>query len=608
MLYKRMRSWFKIFNFGLEIINNIRMKPNLSILLLVICLGSTYKYLAQEYTYNWYGVVNSMGHNHVRTVFDRDNNIIAYGSFSGLTDLDPSEGVYEAESDENELRYFVSKISNTGELVWVKMFFTMGGISDYTIQEVAVDEQNEIYVAGGFRYGVNFDSTTEEWSFFSEGQGFSGYLAKLDEHGNTMFVKPFYNEPIHTSISQDFRVNSLEVSSEKLVIGGHFNGKVDFDPGPDSLLQSSYEGPYFKINSFVVLMNELGELEELVSLNGSGNNYIISTSLSDDQELICLGMFSDSLFLSDNSFGDTLVTMAQFGTKNFIFKRSNTGEIEWILEPLWKVIDAKLIRKSNDELYLSGKFDGGICLENDVFDYDSYFVGGEYYYGGPFSGTGGVILSLDETCRIKWGRIFRSNDYSEITDLDILKNGNLIATGRFFDSVFVQRDFVRRVGENEPVLLTLSSEGDLLTLNGFGLPYMRISSVDYQKGYIVCGGQMQGYQDLEGYTSADLNFDGVQTPLLEFEGHRAGVVIHYGASFFSNGSDLNVFPNPSYGNLTVELSEPIDNEQLVLIDSYGRIVKQYNTTIVKNSYTIESIKSGAYYLAFRGKSYKIIVI
>lgn len=585
------------------------MKPILYVLLLVLGVCSSFSLNAQEFTYNWHGVFNSEEYSHVRSVFDQEDNIIVYGAFIGLTDLDPSAGIQYVGDNDGQLRYFISKISATGELIWAKTFSTSGGISDYTIAQVEVGAQNEIYFAGSFRNGVDFGDNGGQWNFFSEGTGYSGYLAKLDEMGEVKFVVPFYTTPTSTFIPSDFRINSLEVISGKIVMGGYFRGKVDLDPGIDTLIVTSpINQDSYPINSFVISLNESGDLQEVVTLSGSGNNFIMSTSLNDHGELICLGMFSDSLFLSHNGTGDTLVTMQPSGEKNFVFKLSNTGDINWILEPLWKLKSGKLTHRSNNEIYLSGSFAGGIWLEDSVFNYDSYYVGGEYYNGGPLSGVGGVVLSLDEFCHLKWGRVFRSSDFSEITDIDLLKDGNIILAGEFSDSVFFQREFVTIVQEQESALITLSPEGDFLGINAFGLPHMKLLSVDYQNGSLICGGQISAHPDLQGNTNADLNFDGEQIPMWDFESLHAGLVVHYGISFFSNGSDVNIFPNPCFGELTIEIMEPSDLEEIVLLDEVGRIVVHFQITSVKNTYHLDSLHSGIYYLSFRGKIYKIMVI
>lgn len=84
---------------------------------------------------------------------DGSGNIYVAGSFTGTTDFDPGDYVYEFVSS-GSWDVFLSKIDSSGALEWVK---TWGGSGSDRGYGVALDELENVYVGGCFRDTVDFD-------------------------------------------------------------------------------------------------------------------------------------------------------------------------------------------------------------------------------------------------------------------------------------------------------------------------------------------------------------------------------------------------------------------------------------------------------------------
>ncbi|WP_396189395.1 T9SS type A sorting domain-containing protein, partial [Flavobacterium sp.] len=71
--------------------------------------------------------------------------------------------------------------------------------------------------------------------------------------------------------------------------------------------------------------------------------------------------------------------------------------------------------------------------------------------------------------------------------------------------------------------------------------------------------------------------------------------------------DMSVFPNPSYGELFVKISQLIDNERIYLFNHLGQLIHEFEAQN-ENYLNLENMTSGFYFLKYGKKTVKVYII
>ncbi len=116
-------------------------------------------------------------------ISDSDGNLYLTGFISNNADT-PNNATFDAISIPlipHDSLAFVAKLTNDGTWLWVRTF---DGIYEYRDNAVAVDDENNVYVAGGFDLTRTFGTS----SITAVGQE-DIFVVKYDENGNFLFVR-----------------------------------------------------------------------------------------------------------------------------------------------------------------------------------------------------------------------------------------------------------------------------------------------------------------------------------------------------------------------------------------------------------------------------------
>ena len=85
---------------------------------------------------------------------DVKGNIYTVGSFSGSLHLDSGSNTYSLDSDSTYLDIFISKLDDSGNLIWAKR---LGGTFNDWGRSIVLDSYGNIYVTGFFSLETDFD-------------------------------------------------------------------------------------------------------------------------------------------------------------------------------------------------------------------------------------------------------------------------------------------------------------------------------------------------------------------------------------------------------------------------------------------------------------------
>ena len=176
---------------------------------------------------------NSSGSDCNSSYIDNSGNIYSVGWFNGEISLDN----ISLKSD-LKLNVFISKLSSSGSLVWLKQLKSKG--NGMTPPRIIGDNQSHLFVFGQVKSDeVCLVPDSNQYTYFKG----SEFILFLDENGN--FIK--YDT---ISCISDFEITDAQIISNNLYINGYFSYSAvfNFDVNKPKLSASSNVGFIGKLN------------------------------------------------------------------------------------------------------------------------------------------------------------------------------------------------------------------------------------------------------------------------------------------------------------------------------------------------------------------------
>lgn len=377
---------------------------------------------------------------------DGNGNTYATGEINGTADFDPGPNVLTLGSSTNGQSVFIQKLDANGNLVWVKLI--SGSVASVTAPILRLDNNNDVYVTGGFDATVDFDPSAAINNITPQG-GQDAYLIKLNSAGNLQWVKTWGE---NNSFIEGL---ALAVDNgNNIVMGGYFVGNMDFDPGPNInaittagtqdgfVLRLASTGNYLWANSFVT-----SDFASVVSIDVDASNTIY-----------CAGTYTGSIDLDPGTGNNSYSTVTN-SQDIFVVQLSTIGNAVWGKE-FGGSGNAYLntIKVDNtNAVYLGGTFSDNIDFDPGASTYSLTSLSTSYdCFISKLNASGGFL----------WTKQIGGANDDEYGGLDLDPANNIYSTGYFEGSC----DFDPGVGN--------------ATLNSAGLYDIFMSKLDNNGNYI----------------------------------------------------------------------------------------------------------------------------
>lgn len=358
---------------------------------------------------------------------DSEGNVLVCGDFQATVDFDPGPGVQNITSSGFQ-DGFVMKLNPAGDLIWVKTF---DGADIEGSVNVAVDENDNVYVAGYYFSTVDFDPGAGVYPLTSAG-GQDTYLVKLNPAGDFVWG---YSQG---GGGQDGPRALVAKPGDGLFIIGYFSNTVDFDWGAGSSI-STAQGMQ---DIFIEKIGFDGSFQWAKAFGGNSIDEGLSLDVDEQGNVYSTGYFLGTIDL-DPGNGNLNFTATGGSSNIYLQKLDATGNLVW-----GKVIagpgggeQARWLKVSPEgEVYATGyagetiDFDPGAGVYNLTSNgaYDIYLlkldVLGDFAWAVNIGGTTydyprAVTLDSEES-------ILLTGDFQETVDFDPGAGvSNLTATG-----------------------------------------------------------------------------------------------------------------------------------------------------------------------------------
>jgi hypothetical protein len=186
---------------------------------------------------------------------------------------------------------FVAKYSDTGELEWK---IVPGNYSPQG-QSLCVDDEDNVYIAGGFRARVDLDPGPEEHIFQSRGY-MDAFLLSLDKNGKYRWAKT-WGGPERSGVT-DIPVDGdcvrwILYQSGSIIVGGEFPKSIDFGSPKFQPVKYAYGG------IFLMRLNTDGVVEDAKAFETDNIADLLHGVLDNEGNLVLAGSAAEAIHFTD---------------------------------------------------------------------------------------------------------------------------------------------------------------------------------------------------------------------------------------------------------------------------------------------------------------------
>lgn len=213
--------------------------------------------------------------------------------------------------------YEITKIGASGHEVWSK---TIANRSMLGSADLAVNAAGTVYIAGSFDGTVDFDPSAKT-KYVSSGTARAGFVLKLDTNGKFGWVSPFIGKKVG-SINGASGATSITLDgSGNILVGGTFNGTVDFNPGSGTTYLTNQSG------GFVTKLTSAGALVWVKPLLGNASTFVYGLDVDAAGNIYATGTFHGTVDLDPGSGAYSRTTTGQGDV--YVMKLTSAGNFVW---------------------------------------------------------------------------------------------------------------------------------------------------------------------------------------------------------------------------------------------------------------------------------------
>ncbi len=543
---------------------------------------------------------------------EKNKNLLMAGNIRGL--------LYLTETDDNVNQLWQALFGGNSARGWV-----VGMVAD---------QKGNLYTYGYVSNKTDYFGTNLEGGMF---------LSKQDSHGNIIWLRQFANISAYPGIGNHL---AIDTSNDFLYFAGTFSKAFKLPNGPTFTPDAA--------GSFVVLKYSLdGTYQNYIQENFSTNQLCLTSDYSGN--LLLSGMFSNSV-----TIGNTTLNSAGM-QDGFIAKYNPEGKILWAKriggENVEYVLLSSVDRHNN--IYLTGEFysrnisfnktiykfsegDGDIILvkldpqgdlkwfkmkAGSTLSYGDYYSwptglrvdpeGNIYMKGwhGKSTSFDDILLKsdypynyfvakFDSTGNTVWANSIDEHHYGfDYNQMSIDKYGSVYLGAQIQDTIQFGNDFqyVNR-GAKDLFVAKYTTVGSLdwvKTISGGG--YSGISSVTvYDTNHIYVG----------GYFNPSISLG--DTPFYAIAAHGFVALLGNDVTgvheiYNKNNNSLHVFPDPSNGTFTINLSGNISEPVTMEVRNItGQVI--YKTKFSMKHHIQINIgrqPEGVYFICIKGNAWNV---
>ncbi len=575
---------------------------------------------------------------------DDSNNIYYTGRFSGTVDFDPGPNLFEVSSNTSNLNItsiFIVKLSSLGQFQWCKVITGTGSCNSHSIE---VDNYGDIVVLGSFSGTCNFGTPSLPYELQQTNSWQSdSFVLKIDSNANLIWVVK--NNVVATALTID--------DSGNIYFGGSLNSPTNLDHTngtyPDS---SSAQKPFlvsmnsagvfkwaksWRSSSFSQVHSiapdnvgnvvSVGYFNDSIYLDVGGTNVPVSSSDSGSVFMHKIDSVGNQIWVRAmgsshgvqaeevvvNNLGEIFLTGTYsngttdfsyfnssplaYNYEMFLAKFSDSGEHQWSYgfgyHPFVSLQAGTLALDKYDNVYVAGWGVGNMDLYPPAVTDLTV----------PYGYIDAFVFKIDSTDEYQWGYGFGGSEWDAVHGMVVDSIGDIITVGHCVGNIDLDPSidhsdvytnngaaagYIQKMGQcfyNNLDTSVIYLAPNVLEANQTGAVYQWL---DCNNNYAAIPGaiNMAYGSAVNGNFAVRISLEGCQDTSACFM--ISDVSLH-----LLNEDIVNIFPNPSSGNITISTSGYFEYS---IIDFQGRIIHKGsgNSEVKIEPFTFQ--QAGIYYV------------
>jgi len=299
----------------------------------------------------WAKQIKGTGSVHISELKIKNSHFYIIGTFSGsiIYDINDTQLTFPSQGYSD---IYVAKYDLNGDFIWIK---TIGSTNNDDGYSIAIDDNENFYITGGFWGDVDFDTSSEEYLLHASAYN-DIFIAKYNSSGELIFAKGL-NGDSYSDFGKSIKIGS----NGNLYLTGSFSGTVDFDPGSNSFELTSQGS----LDIFIAKYNPEGDFIWAGSIGDSGRDSGNSIAVDEDNNAVYItGFFEENPDFDPGSNNFELQTNG--GYDIFFMKLNTDGQFQWagnIGEKSESIVGIRdcgyEVLVQNQQIFLAGAFDDG---------------------------------------------------------------------------------------------------------------------------------------------------------------------------------------------------------------------------------------------------------
>jgi hypothetical protein len=245
----------------------------------------------------------SMGLSGIST--DNNDNLIIYGNYEGVIDMNPGSGSANFTSV-GEFDLYVMKWTSSGTYVWGRSF---GSAASEYQKQFTLDNSGNVILTGIYSATIDLNPNAEVFNQTPIGN-YDAFIVKLDNAGNFVFGGSIGGLNLDDII---YGMDS-DVNDNIYLTGGFSAGTTDFDPGA-----GSYDMTTAVTQSYLLKLSPTGSFIWAYQLNATVNSITTAITIDETGSIYSFGRFNGTVDF-DPTFNDNTITVES--SRSFIQKLS----------------------------------------------------------------------------------------------------------------------------------------------------------------------------------------------------------------------------------------------------------------------------------------------
>ncbi|MBK8328837.1 MAG: T9SS type A sorting domain-containing protein [Bacteroidetes bacterium] len=450
------------------------------------------------------------------------------GSFGRKIDFDAGAGSDTLDAaintgDNASVAGFISKTDNSGNHLWARALYPINPGAMAVINDVDMDANANVYVAGNFHYTLDFDPGPAVDSLNSSG-AYGAFIMKLNPSGNLLWV--------HTYLGMETKIWDIKIDeNDGLIIVGSFTDTLDFDPSP----------------AVYNLISDNSNDLFVIKMNASGNFLWAKTWVGSDPNLgpnigrACLDAdienniyVTGSISLNQVDLDPGLGVMVDTG-KCFVAKLDPSGNFIW--GQCRSETQAMVLATNSTDLYLYG------------------YKSNEYVYLAEYDSSGTQLWNKHLEDPVISGANFNGEPSALTQDLA----GNLVMGGRQVNRYFLyttdssgNMQWLKKsktTADYDHLTVRMSPLDDIMVAGDF----RNVFDVDFGPGVDTLGAvnKYSSFLMKYSYCGSNTMFNFTSCDSVVLPDTTYNVSVNFANEYLDiNGCDSNVFNHISIGILS----------------------------------------------------------